>query len=311
MNNLKLKDKIVEVRDTDNEKASPEASVIIITYNTEKKLLSQNLESLDMQTDKNFEIIIVDNSDKADVKSIVSRYSIKYIKLNKNYGLSLARNIGIKYAKGNIVIFLDDDAIPAHNFVEKHISAYREYNIYGLRGKALPRTNSIYNYFEGHYDLGNQTIPFHLGLEGNSSFIRKILIEVGGFNPELDGAGGGEGGELTYRTILKFKDINKLIYYPNAIIYHDYSNSFLKYIKKQLRHAKNINILKSYHPKLFEFIKEYKFCPKKSKTPNLFDKIKIIIILAITYSILKVQKIYGISYKLILNFKDSQNTNKK
>ena len=95
---------ITEIINHNNNKILPEASVIIVTYNTNKKLLSQNLGSLDMQTNKDFEIIIVDNSDKADVKQIISSYRLKYIKLNKNYGLSLARNIGIKFAKGNIIL---------------------------------------------------------------------------------------------------------------------------------------------------------------------------------------------------------------
>jgi cellulose synthase/poly-beta-1,6-N-acetylglucosamine synthase-like glycosyltransferase len=75
---LKLDDKIIEVKNTDNKKVFPEATVIIVTYNTNQKLLSQNLDSLKKQLNNNFEIIIVDNSDKADVKQIISSYRLKY-----------------------------------------------------------------------------------------------------------------------------------------------------------------------------------------------------------------------------------------
>lgn len=296
INNLKLKDKIVEVRDTDNEKTSPEASVIIVTYNTEKELLSQNLDSLNKQTSKDFEIIIVDNSDKTDVKSIMPSYSLKYIKLNKNYGLSLARNIGTKYARGVIVIFLDDDAIPANDFVEKHINAYKEHNIFGLRGKALPRTTTIYNYFVSHYDYGDQTIPCFINLEGNSSFKKDILIEVGGFNPAIQGAGGGEGLELTHRIINKCKDKSKLIYYPNAIIYHDYSHTFIKYIKKGLRYAQCRDIVECQFADIFEIVGGYELSPKKLKkdSPSLFFRVKMIMISKFVSFILKVQKLLSI-----------------
>lgn len=258
MNNLKLKDKIVEVRDTVNGKSSLGASVIIVTYNTDNELLSQNLESLNMQTNKDFEIIIVDNSDKADVKSIVSNYSLKYIKLNKNYGLSLARNIGTKYARGNIVIFLDDDAIPANDFVEEHIRAHHQYNIIGLRGKAIPTNNkNIYNHFSYHYNYGNKTIPCYINLEGNSSFKREELSKIGGFNPKLEGAGGYEGLELSYRIISKYKDLNKLIYYPDAIIYHEYSSNLMEFIRKRLRHIKYSKYLKDKYKDIFKFTENY------------------------------------------------------
>ena len=295
---LKLDDKIIEVKDTDNKKVSPEASVVIVTYNTDKKLLSQNLESLNMQTDDNFEIIIVDNSDKRDVKSIVSKYSLKYIKLNKNYGLSLARNIGIKFARGNIVIFLDDDAIPADDFIKEHVHAHKEFNIIGLRGKSLPRTSTIYNYLTSHYDYGDKTIPCFINLEGNSSFKRDVLIEIGGFNPKLQGAGGYEGLELTYRIISKYKDKSKLIYYPNAVIYHDYSHNFIKYLKKALRHAKYKDIIEGQFKDIFKLFREYKLSSEnlKKDVPSLSLRVKIIMIRKITLFTLRVQKILNVLY---------------
>ena len=286
---------ITEIIDHNN-KILPEASVIIVTYNTNKKLLSQNLGSLDMQTNKDFEIIIVDNSDKADVKQIISSYRLKYIKLNKNYGLSLARNIGIKFAKGDIVIFLDDDAIPAKNFVKEHIRAHKECNILGLRGKSLPRTSTIYNYLASHYDYGDQIIPCFINLEGNSSFKKDVIIEVGGFNPELQGAGGYEGLELTYRIVSKYKDKSKLIYYPNAVIYHDYSHNFIKYLKKALRHAKYKDIIEGQFKDIFKLFREYKLSSENSKkdVPSLSLRVKIIMIRKITLFALRVQKILNI-----------------
>lgn len=284
---------VTEVIDYGSSKALPEASIVIVTYNTGKKLLAQNLDSLSKQKKKDFEILIVDNSDKTDIKPIVSKYILKYIKLKKNYGLSLARNVGTKFARGAIVIFLDDDAIPAHNFVEKHIRAYKEYDIFGLRGKSLPRTPSIYNYLASHYDLGDQTMPCPINLEGNSSFKRDVLIEMGGFNPELQKAGGHEGTELTYRIVKKYNDKSKLVYYPNAVIYHDFSDTFVKYIKKQLRHAKYSDMLKCLFPDIFDFAGSYNFGSKKmmNKSLNLIIRIKLKVIQELVSLILKVRKL--------------------
>lgn len=270
------------------------ASVIIVTYNTNKKLLKQCLKSLREQTCKNFEILVVDNSNKIDLKPIISNYVNEYIKLKKNYGLSIARNLGIKFAKGEIVIFLDDDAIPDENFVFQHIKAYKEYDIYGLRGKAILRTTSIYNYLQSHYDLGEEVIPYRINLEGNSSFKRDILIEIGGFNPELEKAGGFEGNELTYRIIKKYKNKSKLIYYPYTVIYHDYSNSFLKYIKKRLRGARFKELIKSKYYDILEFKEAYPTisCKVQKENLDLLKRIKLRIIVEISDLILRVRSIF-------------------
>ena len=238
---------------------TPSASVIIVTYN-HSILLLKNLDSLNKQTVSDFEIIIIDNNEKIDIFPLIKKYPINYVKLKKNYGLSFARNIGIKLARGEIVIFLDDDAIPASDFVEQHIKAYQINDIIGLRGKAIPTNNkNIYNHFSYHYNYGNKTIPYYINLEGNSSFKKEELSNIGGFNPKLEGAGGYEGLELTYRILGKYRDKNKLIYYPNVVIYHDYSKNFINFIKKRIRHKKNFKMLKEKYKDIFDLIKEYKF----------------------------------------------------
>lgn len=288
INNTK---KVLKIIDNTKYYSLPEASVVIVTYNSNKKLLNQCLDSLNKQTFTNFEILVVDNNDKIDIKDLISNYDLKYIKLNRNYGLTIARNIGIAISKGKIIIFLDDDAIPANNFVREHIQAYNEYDVFGLRGKSLPRTTSIYNYLASHYDLGEQTIPWTINLEGNSSFKKDVLIAVGGFNPELQGAGGHEGLELTYRIIKKYQDKNKLIYYPEAIIYHDYSDTFIRYLKKQLRHDMHSNILECQFPELFKFTSEYNIAPRelKKEDRSIFIQMKLTLILKLVSFILLVQ----------------------
>lgn len=284
---------ISEVHDYGNNNFSSKVSVVIVAYNTNGDLLLQNLNSLREQTIKEFETLIVDNSDKVNLLGIVSKYNLKYIKLEKNYGPMLARNVGVKYSSGDIVIFLDDDAVPANNFVEQHIRAYEESNILGLRGKVLPRTSSIYNNFASHYNLGNKPITCPIDIEGNSSFKRSVLIEVGGFNPKLLEVLGHEGIELTYRIICKYKDKSKLIYWPYAVIYHDYANTFIKHLKKRYRHAENADVLKLQYPGMFKFIEDY--CLNSNNvgggTPNLIDRVRLKLIQGFVLLILKVQNL--------------------
>ena len=255
--NLDLDNFIVKKVNLIKVSIKPNASVIIVTYNN-SDLLLLNLDKLNKQTVNNFEIIIIDNNEKIDIFQLIKKYPINYIKLKKNYGLSLARNIGIKLARGEIIIFLDDDAIPASDFVEQHIKAYQINDIIGLRGKAIPTNNkNIYNHFSYHYNYGNKTIPCYINLEGNSSFKKEELSNIGGFNPKLEGAGGYEGLELSYRIISKYKDLNKLIYYPDAIIYHEYSSNLMEFIRKRLRHIKYSKYLKDKYKDIFKFRENY------------------------------------------------------
>lgn len=70
------------------------------------------LDSLALQDYKDFELIIVDQNPEDTLESIVkpykSRFSINHIRI-KEKGLSLARNVGLKYATGDIIAFPDDD----------------------------------------------------------------------------------------------------------------------------------------------------------------------------------------------------------
>lgn len=104
---------------------NPEISVIICTYNRGQLLKKTLLSFNGMRSAIDFEIIVVDNNSKDDTKNVVDEcklmleledISVKYI-LEKNQGLSIARNTGLKHASADIVAFLDDDAIPSSTWL--------------------------------------------------------------------------------------------------------------------------------------------------------------------------------------------------
>lgn len=99
-------------------------SFIIPAYNVEK-YISKTLESLLNQTNKNFEIIVVNDgsTDKTleVANNILQRSKFKNFKIinKENGGVSSARNAGLKEAKGDYVIFLDGDDYVNERLVEK------------------------------------------------------------------------------------------------------------------------------------------------------------------------------------------------
>lgn len=84
-------------------------SIIIPLYNVNKIFLEECLESVYNQNYKNFEVIVIDDGSSIDYSDIFNKYkNIKKYK-TKNYGVSHARNIGLKKSSGDYVMFLDSD----------------------------------------------------------------------------------------------------------------------------------------------------------------------------------------------------------
>ena len=103
-------------------------SIILPTYNR-KLLLCRAIQSILDQSYQNFEIIVVDDcsSDNTDkfVKSIKDK-RIQYIQHKKRKGANIARNTGIKAAKGDYIAFQDSDDVWLDRKLEKQMKAFKE-----------------------------------------------------------------------------------------------------------------------------------------------------------------------------------------
>ncbi|PER22464.1 glycosyltransferase family 2 protein [Bacillus cereus] len=108
-------------------------SVIIPLYNAEK-YIEETMESILNQTYKNIEIVVVDDGSKDQsasiVKNIERKYpeQIKYI-LQKNQGVSVARNTGIENASGEYISFLDSDDLWHPTKIEKQMESMHKNNM--------------------------------------------------------------------------------------------------------------------------------------------------------------------------------------
>lgn len=106
------------------------ASVIIPTYNKNSRLKIV-LEAFNMQksTEGGFEVILIDDGSTDDTKLMIDHnnfdYNFKYLYQN-NQGRSAARNKGIDEARGEILIFCDDDTVPSTDFINGHIKNHNK-----------------------------------------------------------------------------------------------------------------------------------------------------------------------------------------
>lgn len=103
---LYKKEKLIKVKN-----GLQKITIIIPTYNRLFQL-NECIDSIMKQTYQNFEIIIIDDSTNNDTKNVYENHAdkrIKYLKNKKNLGMGLNRQKGYLLAKGDYVIFCDDD----------------------------------------------------------------------------------------------------------------------------------------------------------------------------------------------------------
>jgi len=205
-----------------------------------KSLLSQNYPS------SHYEIIIVDNGSIDNTRKIAQTFkennpahNIKYI-FEPEPGLLSGRHRGALNAKGEILIFIDDDIEAVSGWLTAIINIYYDNSVHLVGGPSFPKFEVtppewIASYFKFSQDtfrcsflsliyLGNKIIEidprFVWGL--NFSIRKKTLFDLGGFHPDalpreyIQFRGDGETG-LAEK--LK-KERLKSIYTPQATVYH-------------------------------------------------------------------------------------------
>ena len=95
-------------------------SVIIPAYN-EENYIENCLRSLEKQTFKDFEIIVVDDGSTDKTKSMLERFKEVMVLVGKHAGPGASRNIGAKKAKGEVLVFVDADMTFDKEYLENLI----------------------------------------------------------------------------------------------------------------------------------------------------------------------------------------------
>jgi glycogen(starch) synthase len=176
-------------------------SVVISTYNRADSL-RQTLHSLRYQTFPDFEVIVVNGPSRDGTESVLEEYDGQVRALTCPYPrLSLSRNIGLAAAAGDVVAFIDDDAIPTPHWLEELAGAYDSTGVGAVGGLVYDHTGVSlqFRYAACHRDgrplgqvdppLDRFTRPFAdpvAYIQGtNMSFPRRVLAEVGGFDENI------------------------------------------------------------------------------------------------------------------------------
>ncbi|GLB51326.1 glycosyl transferase [Neptunitalea chrysea] len=114
-------------------KTTPLVSIITINYNDSKVTLEM-LESLRGLTYPNFETIVVDNASPSDNPKILKEtYSeITLIESKKNLGFAGGNNLGVDVAKGDYLLFINNDTIVPAGFIEPLVNTLEQDSTIGM-----------------------------------------------------------------------------------------------------------------------------------------------------------------------------------
>lgn len=218
--------------------SKPLISAIICTHNRDR-YLGFAIDSLLAQDFAEFEIIIVDNASTDHTREVVEARledaRLRYV-YESELGLSVARNTGAKNAQGEILAYLDDDAIASPHWLRTLYNAYSSNPKLAIAGGrvTLIWTDGITapNWLSaglagnlGAYDLGDSVMKIDrpgLTPRGlNYSIRTTFLDQIGGFDPNLGRVGKNLlSNEELHMTGLALQTGWEVAYIPDAHVAH-------------------------------------------------------------------------------------------
>ena len=205
-------------------------SLLLATLDRSKEI-KECLNSLIEQEYKNFEVIIIDQSENKFTEEAVKEFStlcIRYYHV-KFRGLSKARNFGLRYANGSYCCLLDDDAIYASDYLKiakDFIDNYDDTILSGVIFDIEDHETPFINY----HNYRNKKILSALDItkycpSAALIFPTKIIESCGNFNERLGVGNAFAAGEETDFLLLAYDVGYKILFTNELIVYHPIKTS--------------------------------------------------------------------------------------
>ncbi|NCT55867.1 glycosyltransferase family 2 protein [bacterium] len=237
-------------------------SVIIVNYNG-LKWLKGCLDSLKVQTYKDFEIIFVDNaSTDGSVAYVKKNYPKVKVLVNKeNYGFAKGNNIGYKASSGEYIVLLNNDTYVEKDYLKNFIKVFKEYPKCGIAQSKIVLmddpskldsagsfwTGTAFLYHEG-YQQGAEVQKYNnpykvFSVKGASMLIKKEVIEKVGLFDE-DFWCYYEETDFCHRAWMNGYES---WYYPTALCYHKGGSTSSQFNNEVIQYHNIKNKLSSFY----------------------------------------------------------------
>jgi GT2 family glycosyltransferase len=219
----------------------PRVSVIIVNWNGAEHLRIC-LPSLLSQSFTSLEIVVVDNRSSDDSAKVAESYSVRWLPLEENLGLAPALNRGVAIAKGDLLLFVNNDMRFDPAFVAALVEPFeRDEEIFATDGMQFnwdgtarghlaarltnlrPRQDSSAELVPGLYFYQHEKTeesPVFMGSAACMMVRKKLFEKLGGFDNRLPL--GYEDVEICWRAWVHRQ---KTLYVPSAICWHRVGSS--------------------------------------------------------------------------------------
>ena len=213
-------------------------SVIIPTFNSAKEL-TKCLESFKTQTlsNENFEVMVVDDGSNDGTKDAAAKYPVRYI-YQQNRGPAAARNNGANQAQGEIILFTDADCEPQPNWIEEMIKPLDNPQVVGVKGVYKTRQKELVARlvqieYEHKYERMKKFKYIDFIDTYSAGYRKDIFLKYNGFDERYPKAS-VEDQEFSFRLS---HDGHKMVFNPDAVVYHKHSASLMGYLRKKYKIA--------------------------------------------------------------------------
>ena len=216
--------------------SAPTATVIVCAH-TEGRwpVLSEAVGAVLEQSPPPLEVVLVIDHDENLLRRARAEWSppVRVIANEEGRGLSGARNTGVRHARGSVVVFLDDDAVPEPGWLLHHTDAYASTRVMGTGGAVSPRWVGprpawipdeflwVMGCSYRGLPAGDAVVRNPIG--ANMSFRREVVTSVGGFAHDLGRIGrtplGCEETDLSIRAYSAFPE-RTIVMVPAARVRH-------------------------------------------------------------------------------------------
>ncbi len=171
--------------------ATPAVSVILPTYNR-AWCLRRAIVSVLAQTWTDFELLVVDDGstdNTADVVASIGDARVRYIKAERNAGVSAARNLGVQQARAELIAFQDSDDEWRVEKLERLVGAVRaDTGLVACGHICVDDMSMSFLGIDSPEEVLDVTGMVVLRLPGASRWLvrRQLVVDLGGFDVELD-----------------------------------------------------------------------------------------------------------------------------
>ncbi len=210
-------------------------SVVVAAYSLDRwDSLLAAMASVAAQTVRPVEaIVVVDHNPELLARAATALPAAVVVANGNARGLSGARNAGLACASGEVVAFLDDDAVAAPDWLERLLETYATPAVLGAGGRIVPRwvAGRRPRWFPEEFDwvvgcsyrgMPTATAPVRNLIGANMSYRRDAMIGVGGFREGIGRVGrrplGCEETELGIRILQRHA--GTVLYVPAARVDH-------------------------------------------------------------------------------------------